>query len=119
MAYPQAAKVVADFFHVEDGLDGTDSEQEAIELQKQLQTAFSRFPPTKWNSNELNVLKHLHSDLIVDQIKRYLIVRNIQKHWVLNEIPVQIISSRAIQIQHQPLVTASPSVHWYLILQNE
>ena len=38
--YPQAAKLVAESFYVDDGLIGADSEQEAIELQKQLQSLF-------------------------------------------------------------------------------
>ena len=65
MEYPQAAKVVAESFYVDDGLTGADSEQEAIELQKQLQTLFSQggFLLRKWNSSESNILKHLPSDL--------------------------------------------------------
>jgi hypothetical protein len=66
MEYPQAARVhvvaeVAESFYVDDGLTGADSEQEAIELQKQLQSLFSRggFLLRKWNSSESNVLKRL------------------------------------------------------------
>ena len=63
MEYPQAAKIVAESFYV-DRLTGADSEQEAVELQKQLQLLFLRnFLLHKWNSSESNVLKHLPSNL--------------------------------------------------------
>ena len=49
---------------MDDGLTGADSEQEAIELQKQLQSLFLQgFLLRKWNSSESNVLKHLPSNL--------------------------------------------------------
>ena len=72
--YPRAAKIVAESFYVDDGLIGADSEQEAIELQKQLQSLFLRggFLLRKWNSSETNVLKHLPPDLKDSQSNQML-----------------------------------------------
>ena len=59
---------------MDDGLIGADSEQEAIELQKQLQSLFLRggFLLRKWNSSEPNVLKHLPPDLKDSQSNQML-----------------------------------------------
>ena len=72
--YPRAAKIVAESFYVDDGLIVADSEQEAIEFQKQLQSLFSRggFLLCKWNSSESNVLKHLPPDLKESQSNQML-----------------------------------------------
>ena len=62
---------------MDDGLTGADSEQEAIELQKQLQSLFLRgFLLRKWISSESNVLKHLPPDF--NRIKCCLNEDNIQ-----------------------------------------
>jgi hypothetical protein len=58
---------------VDDGLVEANSEQEAIELQKQLQSLFSRgFLLQKWNSSESTVLKHLPGDLKDHQLNQML-----------------------------------------------
>jgi hypothetical protein len=92
MEYLQAAKVFAESFYVDDGLTGADFEQEAIELQKQLQSLFSRggFLLRKWSSSESNVPKHLPTDLKDCQSNQML--GNTQGHWVLSGIPIWIIS---------------------------
>ena len=50
-------------FYVDDGL--TDSVQEAIKLQGQIQDLFSKggFLLRKWNSSDSSILKHLSADL--------------------------------------------------------
>ena len=54
MDYPLAVDAVNRAFYVDDGLTGTDSTEEAIELQRQLQDLFSHggFLLCKWNSND-------------------------------------------------------------------
>ena len=48
MEYPQAAKVVAESFYVDDGLTGADSEQEARVAKTIADTVLSmRFPSTE------------------------------------------------------------------------
>ena len=63
--YPQAAQVVDKSFYVDDCLTGADSIPEAIELQGQLQSLFSKggFLLRKWNSSESEALKHIPPDL--------------------------------------------------------
>ena len=63
--YPLAAKVVKKSFYVVDGLTGADSVPKAIELQKQVQTLFSRggFLLRKWNASDPTVIQHLPPDL--------------------------------------------------------
>ena len=63
--YPQAAEAVSNSFYVDDGLTGADSILQAIELQRQLQTLFSKgvFLLRKWNSSEPSVVQNLPTDL--------------------------------------------------------
>ena len=63
--FPKAANSVNNLFYVDDGLTGADSTEEAIELQKELQTMFDRggFTLRKWNSSNPAVLKHVPADL--------------------------------------------------------
>ena len=63
--YPLAAKAVEQAFYVDDGLTGTDSVEEAIELQQQLQQLFQRggFLLRKWNSSHPAVIQHLPQEL--------------------------------------------------------
>ena len=59
--FPEAAKVVDKSFYVDDCLTGADSIAEAIKLQTQLHSLFSKggFLLRKWNSNEAKVLEHI------------------------------------------------------------
>ena len=59
--YPLAVKAVNESFYVDDGLTGTDSIEEAIELQGHIQSLFSQagFTLHKWNSSETHVLQHI------------------------------------------------------------
>lgn len=64
--YPRAAKVVDNYFYVDDGLTGADSTQEATELQKTVSGAFTRrycFLLRKWNSSDPTVLQHIAPQL--------------------------------------------------------
>ena len=63
--FPNAAKVVDKSFYVDDCLTGADTITEAIALQNQLQSLFSKggFILRKWNSNKDKVLKHVPHDL--------------------------------------------------------
>ena len=67
--YPRAAEAVEKSFYVDDCLTGADSEEDAIELQTELQDLFShgKFLLRKWNSSEPAVLNHLSSDLKIAQ----------------------------------------------------
>ena len=59
--YPPAAEAVSNSFYVDDALTGADSISQAIELQRQLQTLFSKggFLLRKWNSSEPGVIQNL------------------------------------------------------------
>ena len=63
--FPDAAKVVDKSFYVDDCLTGADSIAEAVTLQTQLHSLFSKggFILRKWNSSEAEVLKHIPPDL--------------------------------------------------------
>ena len=52
-------------FYVDDGLTGADSIDEAITLQKQLQTLFAKggFLLRRWNSNALSVVEQINPEL--------------------------------------------------------
>ena len=65
MEFPNAAKVVDKSFYVDDCLTGADSITEAVALQTQLHSLFSKggFLLRKWNSSEVEVLKHIPTDL--------------------------------------------------------
>ena len=69
--YPLAAQVVSDSFYVDDGLAGSDSVQEAINLQTQLHSLFSEggFLLCKWNASDPAVLQHVSPDLLDTQFK--------------------------------------------------
>ena len=63
--FPQAAEVVNKSFYVDDCLTGADSVSEAIKLQTELHSLFSKgkFLLRKWNSSETEVLEHIPPDL--------------------------------------------------------
>lgn len=63
--FPKAAKVVDESFYVDDCLSGADSISEAVALQAELHSLFSKggILLRKWNSSEPDVLKHIPSDL--------------------------------------------------------
>ena len=63
--FTKAANAVYNSFYVDDGLTGADSVEEAIKLQKELQTMFDRggFTLSKWNSSNTAVLQHVPADL--------------------------------------------------------
>ena len=63
--FPAAAKAVHQSFYVDDGVTGADSVEEAVELQKELQTIFDRggFTLGKWNSSNPATLQHVPADL--------------------------------------------------------
>ena len=63
--FPSAAKVVDKSFYVDDCLTGADSITEAIALQAELHSLFSKgeFLLRKWNSSESQVLEHIPSHL--------------------------------------------------------
>ena len=63
--FPNAAKVVDKSFYVDDCLTGANSITEAVTLQTQLHSLFSKggFLLRKWNSSEVEVLKHIPSHL--------------------------------------------------------
>ena len=63
--FPHAVKVIDQSFYVDDCLAGADSVSEAIDLQAQLHSLFSKggFLLRKWNSSEAEVLSHIPSDL--------------------------------------------------------
>ena len=65
LQYPLAATVVDNAFYVDDGVTGADSVEEAIELQRQLQSLFSLagFLLRKWNPSEPTVLQHIDPEL--------------------------------------------------------
>lgn len=58
--YPHAVKVVEDSFYVDDCLTGADSIPDAIALQAELHSLFSKggFLLRKWNCSESDVLKN-------------------------------------------------------------
>lgn len=59
--YPLAAQAVHSSFYVDDGLTGADSVDEAIKLQDQLQSLFSKegFLLCGWNSSDPHILAKL------------------------------------------------------------
>ena len=63
--FPLAAKVVDESFYVDDCWMGTDSFEEAVKLQKELQTMFDcgGFTLRKWNSSNPATLHHVPDDL--------------------------------------------------------
>ncbi len=63
--YPNAAREASKSFYVDDGLTGANSVEEAIELQKELQTLFSKggFLLRKWNSSDPTVLHQIEHEL--------------------------------------------------------
>ena len=63
--FPLAAEAVLISFYVDDGLSGADSIDEAISLQKQLQTLFAKggFLLRRWNSNTPSVVKQVNPEL--------------------------------------------------------
>ena len=63
--YPKAARVVKRSFYVDDCLTGSDSIQEAIQLQHELQELSIKggFLLRKWNSNEPSALQHIKPEL--------------------------------------------------------
>ena len=65
LQYPLAAKAVDNAFYIDDSVTGADSIEEAIELQRQLQSLFSLagFLLRKWNSSEPAVLQHIDPEL--------------------------------------------------------
>ena len=83
--YPRAVKVVEEFFYVDDCLTGSDSIQDAVEFQIELQDLFSdgRFLLQKWNSSEPSVLWHIStmSCRISSQRPRYLAWMSTQGRW--------------------------------------
>ena len=68
--FPLAAKVVTDSFYVDDCLTGADTVEDAIRLQQQLQSLFSKgdFILRKWNSNNSFVLNSIPMELQDPQI---------------------------------------------------
>ena len=64
--YPQASQAVLKSFYVDDGLGGTDTIKESIQLRVDLQNLFKLggFHLRKWKSNELDVLSTIPSDLV-------------------------------------------------------
>ena len=65
LEYPNAAREVERSFYVDDCLTGSDSIGGAITLQRELQELFNKrgFLLHKWNSNQPEVLNHLHPKL--------------------------------------------------------
>ena len=63
--FPQAAEVANKSFYVDDCLTSADSVSEAIKLQTELHSLFSKgkFLLRKWNSSETEVLEHIPPDL--------------------------------------------------------
>ena len=63
--YPLAAKIAFSSFYVDDCLTGADTVAEAINIQKQLQSLFSRggFLLRKWHSSDPAVLNSIPSEL--------------------------------------------------------
>lgn len=63
--FPAAANVVDKSFYVDDCLTGADSIAQAVTLQTELHTLFSKggFVLRKWNSSEAEVLKHVSPEL--------------------------------------------------------
>ena len=63
--FPRAAKVVDKSFYVDDCLSGADSVSEAVALQSELHSLFSKggFLLRKWNSSEPEVLRHIPANL--------------------------------------------------------
>ena len=64
--FPQAASAVYTSFYVDSSLTGTNSLEEAIRLQQQLQELFARggFLLRKWKSSTPDVLRHLPPHLL-------------------------------------------------------
>ena len=63
--FPLASEAVDKFFYVDDGLTGSDTVEEALRLQKELQSLFfhAGLHLQKWNTSELAVLKHIPVEL--------------------------------------------------------
>ena len=63
--FPLAPEAVLISFYVDDCLTGADSIDEAISLQKQLQTLFAKggFLLRRWNSNTPSVVKQINPEL--------------------------------------------------------
>ena len=63
--FPLAAEAVLTSFYVDDGLTGADSIDNAINLQKQLQSLFAKggFLLRKWNSNAPSVVEQIAPEL--------------------------------------------------------
>ena len=63
--FPLAAEAVLTSFYVDDGLTVADSIDEAISLQKQLQTLFAKggFLLRRWNSISLSVVEQINPEL--------------------------------------------------------
>ena len=72
--FPLAAAAVVKSFYVDDGLCGADTKEEAVQLQQQLQSLFSRggFLLRKWRSNEPSVLQYLPPHLLDVQSSQQL-----------------------------------------------
>ena len=62
---PKAAEVVETSFYVDDCLTGAESVEEALDLQNQLVTLFSKggFLLRKWNSSDPKVMYHIEPEL--------------------------------------------------------
>ena len=67
--HPLTAQAVINDFYVDDGLDGTDSIDEAIKLRFEMQEIFELggFVLRKWKSSELAVLAQIRHDLVDNQ----------------------------------------------------
>ena len=63
--FPLTAEAVLTSFYFDDSLTGADSIDEAISMQKQLQTLFAkgRFFLRRWNSNTPSVVEPINSEL--------------------------------------------------------
>ena len=61
LEYPLTAKAVDESFYVDDGLTGADSVEDAIRLQREFQSLFSRaaFLLRRWNCSESAVLQQI------------------------------------------------------------
>ena len=68
--FPQAAQAILESFYVDDGLVGSDSLQEAIQLWERLQQLFGKvgFVLRKWKSSHLVALEQIPSDLLDQQL---------------------------------------------------
>ena len=73
--YPLAAKAVKESFYVDDALTGANSQEKAMQLQRELQELFSHggFLLRKWNSNDSVVLSHVPPELRDNQVVHNII----------------------------------------------